>query len=574
MKKTYIFNNIRYISNLLFPLALLILVIIGCSKDDEGWSDDRYLENFEMYIFHTNPETGEAYTTEELAELSYNPKVKESYTEGQPVELSLVTEKLPTEVKVLLGNDLSVLEVISEFNTYNDNFKSKNFVTSLEALNLLEIGDKTTLKFEILFTDNSKGTILFDIKKKKVFVPNIEFFVYLKKQLGEIIGLNTEDSVTSREKNAEVGTIVTLDGVNNKVEIIDTPDLSFRHTEDFSIGIWVNTTATNSDPSIIGDKNWASGSNKGFIFAFLGDNWKLNAGGSGNRIDLSGNVINDGEWHFLMATFDRDGDATIYQDGVSLGSTDMSALTDMNSGLPIQLGQDGTGFYGDWFEGKLGETYIYDYVLTPEQVAEINSLKTGVQLRTNTGTVKNLEVTNSGASVSSEEDRYAFTFDGSNMVTIDNTSELAFRHTGDFTVATWVNTTATNSDPSIIGDKDWGSGGNKGFILAFRGGDWKLNAGDGSGNRIDIAGDIINDGEWHLIAVSFDRDGNAIAYQDGVATGSVDMSALGDMNSGFPIRLAQDGTGTYGDWFEGKVANSMVFDYALSAEEMTALYNE
>jgi len=574
MKKTYIFNNIRYISNLLFPLALLILVIIGCSKDDEGWSDDRYLENFEMYIFHTNPETGEAYTTEELAELSYNPKVKESYTEGQPVELSLVTEKLPTEVKVLLGNDLSVLEVISEFNTYNDNFKSKNFVTSLEALNLLEIGDKTTLKFEILFTDNSKGAILFDIKKKKVFVPNIEFFVYLKKQLGEIIGLNTEDSVTSREKNAEVGTIVTLDGVNNKVEIIDTPDLSFRHTEDFSIGIWVNTTATNSDPSIIGDKNWASGSNKGFIFAFLGDNWKLNAGGSGNRIDLSGNVINDGEWHFLMATFDRDGDATIYQDGVSLGSTDMSALTDMNSGLPIQLGQDGTGFYGDWFEGKLGETYIYDYVLTPEQVAEINSLKTGVQLRTNTGTVKNLEVTNSGASVSSEEDRYAFTFDGSNMVTIDNTSELAFRHTGDFTVATWVNTTATNSDPSIIGDKDWGSGGNKGFILAFRGGDWKLNAGDGSGNRIDIAGDIINDGEWHLIAVSFDRDGNAIAYQDGVATGSVDMSALGDMNSGFPIRLAQDGTGTYGDWFEGKVANSMVFDYALSAEEMTALYNE
>ncbi|GGK45996.1 MULTISPECIES: LamG domain-containing protein [Flavobacteriaceae] len=574
MKKLNIPNNIRHISNLLYPLALLILILISCSKNEEGWNDSRYFEKFGIYIYHTNPITGEEYTTEELAELSYNPKVKESYTEGQSVELSVVTEKEPVEVKVLLGSDLSVLEVISEFNTYNDSFRSKSFVSSLEDLNLLEIGDKTTLKFEILFKDNSIGAVLFDIKKKKVFVPNIEFFVYLKKQIGEVIGLNTEDKVVSREKNAEVGTIITLDGLSNKVEVINTPDLDFRHTEDFSVGIWVNTTATNSDPSIIGDKDWGSGSNKGFIFAFLGDNWKLNAGGSGNRIDISGNVINDGEWHFLMATFDRDGNATIYQDGVSLGSADMTALTDMNSGLPIQLGQDGTGFYGDWFEGKLGETYIYDYVLTPEQVAEINSLKTGAQLKTNAGTVKNIEVTNSGATISSEEGRYAFAFDGSNMVTLDNTSDLDFRHTGDFSIALWVNTTATNSDPSIIGDKDWGSGGNKGFIFPFKGSTWGVNAGDGNGNRIDLNGNAINDGEWHLLVATFDRDGDLTLYEDGGLVDSGNMAALGDINSGFPIRLAQDGTGTYGSWFEGKIANSTIFDYVLSPEEITALYNE
>ena len=367
---------------------------------------------------------------------------------------------------------------------------------------------------------------------------------------------------------------MTLDGVSSQVEVINTSDLSFRYTEDFSVGLWVNTTATNSDPSIIGDKDWGSGTNKGFVFAFLGDNWKLNAGGNGNRVDLSGNTINDGEWHFLMATFDRDGNVTIYQDGILLGSADMSALTDMNSGLPIRLGQDGTGLYGDWFEGKLGETYIYDYVLTPEQVAGISSVSSGVQLRTQSGLTKNIEVTNNGATVSSEENRFTYTFEGVSMVALDNGPDLEFRYDGDFSVAVWVKTTSTNDDPSIIGDKDWGSGGNKGFIIPFKGSTWGVNAGDGNGNRIDLNGGTINDGEWHLLVATFDRSGDLTLYEDGVVVDSGDMSSIGGMNSGYPIRLAQDGTGSYGVQFEGKLANTIIFDYVLSPDDITALYNE
>lgn len=55
------------------------------------------------------------------------------------------------------------------------------------------------------------------------------------------------------------------------------------------------------DPSIISNKNWASGSNPGWTIG-LGDDGRLefNAGdGNGNRCDYDGpgGTMNDGEWH-------------------------------------------------------------------------------------------------------------------------------------------------------------------------------------------------------------------------------------------------------------------------------------
>ena len=78
-----------------------------------------------------------------------------------------------------------------------------------------------------------------------------------------------------------------------------------------------------------------------------------------------------------------------------------------------------------------------------------------------------------------------------------------------------------------------------------------------------------------MIGVTFDRDGDATVYQDGVEMGSSSLAGLtGEINSGLPIRIAQEGTATYGDWFEGKVSNTYIFDHALTAAEMLALYNE
>lgn len=63
-------------------------------------------------------------------------------------------------------------------------------------------------------------------------------------------------------------------------------------------------------------------------------------------------------------------------------------------------------------------------------------------------------------------------------------------------------------------------------------------------------------------------------YQDGQVVANVGMSAVGNANSGNPIRLAQDGTGSYGIPFEGKIANTVIFDYVLSADEVLKLLEQ
>ena len=575
MNRIYILRKIKRIAPLF--LFTVLFIPLGCSDKGEGWNDERYLENFEFYLYHTNPLTGEDYTPEELAELTYDPREKESYAEGQTVDLAVVTSKLPSEIKVLSGTDLSVLETLTDFPTFGDQFKSKSFVSGLDALGLLEIGDKTTLKFEILYVDGSIGAASFEIKKDKFFDPNavIDTFVYLKKSTGETIPLAIDEKVTSRVKDAAYGSIVAFNGSDNQVEILEVPELSFRHESDYSIGFWVNTTSTESDPVMIGDQDWGSSSNPGLTIAFRGDNWRVATSDGVTKADTDyDGSFNDGDWHYIVTTFDRDGNMTLYQDGASVATTSMAGIGSSNSGNPLRVGQDGTGAYGQFFEGSIGEISIFDYVLTAPQVAGISSPLTGVQLKTQDGIVKNLSVSNSGAAMGSENDMFGYTFNGADQYATIDDSELAFRHDSDYSISFWVNTTSSDSDPVMLGDQDWGSSSNHGLTIAFRGSNWRVATSDGEGNKADpdFNGGF-NDGQWHLLTVVFDRDANMTMYQDGKEVASTSMAAVGNTESGNPLRLAQDGTSNYGQFFEGKIAGAVIYDYALTVEEVALLFN-
>ena len=179
----------------------------------------------------------------------------------------------------------------------------------------------------------------------------------------------------------------------------------------------------------------------------------------------------------------------------------------------------------------------------------------------------------------SPEGKLEATFNGSsNQISIKEDGKLDFMETGDFTVAIWMKSNTVNGDPSIIGNKDWGSGGNPGFVFFARGAKgWKINAGDGS-NRIDISGRRMDndsftvfDDQWHLLTVTFDRDGMCKLYEDGKMINESDMSGIGSMKNDFNLHIAQDGTGTYSKWYEGKTSSAMIFDYVLTESEIKAL---
>ncbi len=590
----------------LLSLAALcfLTLVISCEEQitepvvaaslEEVPVDARLVGN-EAVIRHDNPQTGEPYTEEELAALSYDPAKSDHFLPGKNVTMDVVMKLEPSKIEVLLGDNKVFEElVVPAINDENEYVVS--FSSNFDDLNFGP-GDEGSLSFVITY-NNAAGNEAASVQTLDFvfYMANIRprAFGFLKKQNGEILELKTLVNGAIVVENSTYGHLFTFDGEDDYVEIIDSDALSFRYTEDFSVSLWVKITEDVSDPSIIGDKDWGSGGNKGFTMFLTHERWKINlADGNGNRLDVTVSdamraekKVDDGKWHHLVASLDRDGDVVIYQDGVELGRADMSAVGDMNSGFPINLGQDGTGTYGDFFPGQSGEPIIYDYALT---AAEVAALQNSVQYRTSEGENFLMTVDDLSSGVYTAEDingtdRLVRTFNGDpeyltimdELTVTDQVSSLDFRYDKDFSVALWVNTTATNSDPSIIGDKDWGSGSNPGFVLAFRGNSsWKLNVADTNRDRVDVNGGIVNDGLWHLIGATFDRDGNATVYQDGVEMGSSSLAGLtGEINSGLPIRIAQEGTATYGDWFEGKVSNTYIFDHALTAAEMLALYNE
>ncbi|WP_214225122.1 LamG-like jellyroll fold domain-containing protein [Pedobacter sp. B4-66] len=118
-----------------------------------------------------------------------------------------------------------------------------------------------------------------------------------------------------------------------------------------------------------------------------------------------------------------------------------------------------------------------------------------------------------------------------------------------FTIETWIKAGANSSDPSIIGDKNWDSGGLPGFTICRSGSNWKINIANTKSERYDVgSGKTIEDGNWHHLAVTFDKTKSIKIYQDGEkVTESVLTYKDGDnMASPFDyLCLAQDGTQTY-----------------------------
>jgi len=148
------------------------------------------------------------------------------------------------------------------------------------------------------------------------------------------------------------------------------PALGDFGNADFSIECWVKTNGWFGDPAIISNKDWDAGANAGFVLfgTTNGSSWKVNIGDGSDRIDIDGGVINDGLWHHLAITCDRDGYASVFQDGRLMGQSSMTSIGNLNAGLDLCLGQDGTESYPFQWTGGIAEVRLWDNALTAEAI--------------------------------------------------------------------------------------------------------------------------------------------------------------------------------------------------------------
>lgn len=147
---------------------------------------------------------------------------------------------------------------------------------------------------------------------------------------------------------------------------------NFGANQDFTIEFWVKPNANySSDPVFISNKNWNSGNNKGFVISgYSGQTFKMNIGDGSNRLDLTGGKLVTNQWKHIAVTFDRDGLATMYDDGVPVTVGKMSTIGDITSNLPLTINQDGTNTYGVNLAASYKDVRIWNAKLSNEAIVQ------------------------------------------------------------------------------------------------------------------------------------------------------------------------------------------------------------
>lgn len=168
------------------------------------------------------------------------------------------------------------------------------------------------------------------------------------------------------------------------------------------------------------------------------------------------------------------------------------------------------------------------------------------------------------------EDRHgnansAYSFDGYNIISIGHAGDFG---TSSFTANMWICTTATTYYNTLI--RTEGSIGGNGWFIRFKDSDIEIWA---SGNQY-ISNTKINDGIWHMITFVHDTN-NKVGqlYVDGVYKGGYTMSSVPNVSSDvLYTHVLGSGTHFRHCVYDGKMDEVRLYDKALTAEEVAALY--
>lgn len=155
-------------------------------------------------------------------------------------------------------------------------------------------------------------------------------------------------------------------GVYNYVTLGSPADLAFGDTN-FSVAYWVKFTGAPGDLPFFGSGAGSYGS-FGLTFApsYNAGGWSYWLGGDTGSAGLYGaaSSLNDGNWHSLVHTFNRTGNAVTYLDGVQVDSRSIANVGNVDSGLSFSIGQDPTGSYGETGDADIDDLGVWRRVLS------------------------------------------------------------------------------------------------------------------------------------------------------------------------------------------------------------------
>lgn len=179
-----------------------------------------------------------------------------------------------------------------------------------------------------------------------------------------------------------IGQSVTFDRDNS--ECVDVGDVLDMGTSDQTVSLWHKTTFDlNSTQHNLVTKRRSTTADDGFEIRLqiVGGIARAQAslgGASSNNYTTPfvGPDINDGEWHHIVAVYDRDGDLTVYVDSASSTSIDISADDgyDAQTNRELTFAAQGIDCFENFSTGEIDEVRIYNRTLSQGEIDRLYRL--------------------------------------------------------------------------------------------------------------------------------------------------------------------------------------------------------
>jgi hypothetical protein len=404
-------------------------------------------------------------------------------------------------------------------------------------------------------------------------------------------------------------------------DYISTSDLN--NTTDsvgeLTISLWLYNTTLAAGTGVFG--KWSVASPNWVLYTSdtidCGSNDMAFAPDGNDGECTSGNVHAANTWEHWVIVYDGgqasdDDDIKMYLNGVLqadqrfAGNDPIPDTTAANSNV-VTIGDTSDGASG--FTGIIDEVRVYNRALGPTEAANLfgaggGAARVGASTKTlsetstlNTGlvghwTFDGIDFTSFIRDVSSNSNNaYVFGVSTSSVKTRgkfgqavnfvesayylyapDNAS-LNFGSSQDFSASLWIKARGIDGTyAGLMGDKLSRATNRLGYLLSYmNSGGVGVYISDGVDEVSIFSTALVSDGEWHHVALTASRTGNAILYVDGVVEGTpASMSAVGSLDEAdSPVFIGD--IGFQGQPFDGVLDDVRIYNRVLTAAEVRQL---
>ena len=419
-------------------------------------------------------------------------------------------------------------------------------------------------------------------------------------------------SPTTSPVLGKIGQAMAFNGVNQSMPVSSNASLNI--TNSLSISLWIkhnNPNTGNGSVAVFVSKGPYDGTNGDYLlrmdtnmhymFALYQGGWNYTT---------SASTISPNVWHHIVATWDGT-TLLMYQDGVQDADTQSAAITLTPNAYPVTIGQTSDQAGNTWYTGSIDDVRIYNRALSAQEVQELyaagSGSKVGVtqlnkfaqgglvgywsfngkdmnwatgQALDRSGNGNNGQLVNMSTTTSPVPGKIgqALSFTGSQWVQVPNASSLNV--TGSqISFGGWIYPTTSSGYQGILGLVQAGNVRQYAIYLANNNPSAVYIALSGvsppgaAGGIFNISTNwVVN--KWNHVFFTYNSlSGTAAIYLNGVQVYSSNswsgpITTVGN----YPVYIG-DNTTTDGFPFHGIIDDVRIYNRALSAAEVKALYN-